>query len=109
MNSRYRIRDRHRGVPHPGLRSERLEERPHTDDPFDQLVDQDAVREAMTALPERFRSVLVEVYFRDRSVAEAAQLLGIPPGTVKSRTFYALRALHEELVQRGFVEPQTQP
>lgn len=87
------------------LGDERLEERPQTEDPFDQLVDQDAVRAAIAALPERFRDVLVEVYFRDRSVAEAAHLLGIPPGTVKSRTFYALRALQEELVQRGFVDP----
>jgi RNA polymerase sigma-70 factor (ECF subfamily) len=34
---------------------------------------------------------------RDRSVNEAAQVLGVPPGTVKSRVYYALRALRRTL------------
>jgi hypothetical protein len=33
----------------------------------------------------------------DRSVAETARILQIPPGTVRSRTFYGLRALHRVL------------
>jgi RNA polymerase sigma-70 factor (ECF subfamily) len=34
-------------------------------------------------------------------VADAADRLGIPPGTVKSRTHYALRALRLALEERG--------
>jgi RNA polymerase sigma-70 factor (ECF subfamily) len=34
-------------------------------------------------------------------VNEAAVTLGIPPGTVKSRVFYALRALRLALEERG--------
>jgi len=34
-------------------------------------------------------------------VAEAAERLGVPAGTVKSRTHYALRALRGALVQMG--------
>jgi len=39
------------------------------------------------------RDVLRECHFRGSSVARAAHALGIAPGTVKSRTYYALRAL----------------
>jgi RNA polymerase sigma-70 factor (ECF subfamily) len=55
------------------------------------------VREAVKTLTPEHREVLVLVYFQGASVAEAARTLGIPPGTVKSRAFYALRALRRML------------
>ncbi|AWT46738.1 MULTISPECIES: sigma-70 family RNA polymerase sigma factor [Streptomyces] len=55
------------------------------------------VREAVKTLTPQHREVLVLVYFQGASVAEAAQTLGIPPGTVKSRAYYALRALRRVL------------
>jgi RNA polymerase sigma-70 factor (ECF subfamily) len=45
--------------------------------------------------------VLLECYYRGRSVAEAARRLGVPEGTVKSRTHYALRALRLALEEMG--------
>ncbi|MFE2317718.1 sigma factor-like helix-turn-helix DNA-binding protein, partial [Streptomyces sp. NPDC059441] len=48
--------------------------------------------------------VLLETYYRGRTMAEAAQVLGIPLGTVKSRTYYALHALRLVLQERG-IEP----
>jgi len=51
------------------------------------------VMDALDTLSPEHRDVLVQLYYRGRSVAEAAKELGIPPGTVKSRSYYALRAL----------------
>lgn len=91
----------------PGeLSDERLGERPHPDDGYERVVDRNEVHAALAALPDRLRDVLIEVYFRDHTIAEAAENLGIPGGTVKSRTFYALRALREELIGRGFLPPR---
>jgi len=59
------------------------------------------VAEALRTLSAEHRRVLLEVHYRDRPVAEAAAVLGIPEGTVRSRTFYALRALRLALEERG--------
>lgn len=56
----------------------------------------------MGSLGPEHREVLMQVYFQDRSVAEAAAELGIPAGTVKSRTYYALRALKKGLQGYGY-------
>jgi RNA polymerase sigma-70 factor (ECF subfamily) len=69
-------------------------------DPADQVVDSIVVLEAMNGLSEEHRSVIEEIYFRGRAVAEAAVVLDIPAGTVKSRSYYALRALREKLEPR---------
>jgi RNA polymerase sigma-70 factor, ECF subfamily len=70
-------------------------------DEVDRVLESWAVADAMRALRAEHRNVLLETYYRGRSVAEAATVLGIPPGTVKSRTFYALRALKLALEERG--------
>lgn len=71
------------------------------DDIFERLVETWQVEDALTELSLDQRRVLVEVYYRGRSVNEAARELGIPAGTVKSRTHYALRTLRAALVERG--------
>jgi RNA polymerase sigma-70 factor (ECF subfamily) len=65
--------------------------------PADASVDEVGVRAALVALPRSQRQVLAEIYYRDQSVAETARLLQIPPGTVRSRTFYGVRALRRAL------------
>src|SRR5580698_6546164 len=60
-----------------------------------------AVADALSALRPEHKRVLLETYYRGKSVAEAASSLGVPAGTVKSRTFYALRALRLALEERG--------
>jgi RNA polymerase sigma-70 factor (ECF subfamily) len=61
----------------------------------------DEVADAQRQLSQQHREVLLECYYRGCSVAQAAQRLGIPTGTVKSRTYYALRALRLALEERG--------
>jgi RNA polymerase sigma-70 factor (ECF subfamily) len=70
-------------------------------DEADRALESWAVADALRSLRPEHRGVLLETYYRGRSVAEAATALGIPAGTVKSRTFYALRALKLELEERG--------
>jgi RNA polymerase sigma-70 factor (ECF subfamily) len=64
-------------------------------DHAESVVDSIVVLDALDRLPDHHRDVLVELYFRGRSVTETAAVLGIPPGTVKSRSHHALRALRE--------------
>jgi RNA polymerase sigma-70 factor (ECF subfamily) len=66
---------------------------PEDDDPIERLGTVQEVRAALRQLPEGHRQVLAEINYRGRSVTETAYALGIPAGTVKSRTFNALRML----------------
>ncbi|TDD71174.1 sigma-70 family RNA polymerase sigma factor [Actinomadura rubrisoli] len=70
-------------------------------DGLEDLLRSVVVSEALLALSPAHREILNETFFRDRSVNEAAKHLGIPVGTVKSRVYYALRALRVALEERG--------
>lgn len=52
---------------------------------------------ALARLPAHHRAVVVLRYFCDWSVADTAEALGVPPGTVKSRLARALDQLRIEL------------
>jgi RNA polymerase sigma-70 factor (ECF subfamily) len=70
-------------------------------DQTDQLVESRLIADALGTLSREHRNVLVEMYYRQASVRETAKRLGIAEGTVKSRTHYALRALHLALDEMG--------
>lgn len=72
-----------------------------TPDHADAAVQTWLVSDALKKLSQQHREVLLECYYRGCSVAEAARRLGVPPGTVKSRTYYALRALKLALEELG--------
>ena len=72
-----------------------------TADRTDQLLQSWLVADALAQLTPEHRAVLLECYYRGRSVAEAARILEVPEGTVKSRTHYALRALRLALQEMG--------
>ncbi len=59
------------------------------------------VRQALARLPRQHREVLYLLYFRQLPVDEAARILEVPSGTVKSRAFYAVRALGRALERDG--------
>ncbi|MCW2670192.1 MAG: polymerase, sigma-24 subunit, subfamily [Frankiales bacterium] len=80
---------------------ELLEELP-AEDELDRAIQSWQVADALAGLSPEHRAVLLETYYRGSSVAEAARVLGIPAGTVKSRSYYALRALHLALEERGW-------
>ena len=72
-------------------------------DDLDRLLQSWVVADALGALSAEHRAVVVECYYRGASVAQAAARLGIPEGTVKSRTHYALKALRLALNERGIL------
>jgi RNA polymerase sigma-70 factor (ECF subfamily) len=75
---------------------------PHAEvDEADRAVEAWTIAEALERLSAPHREVLVECFYRGRSVAEAAVVLGIPAGTVKSRTHDAVRALKLVLDEMG--------
>jgi RNA polymerase sigma-70 factor, ECF subfamily len=77
-----------------------LPEQAHADR-ADAIADRAVVGAAMQRLSAEHRAVILECYYRGSSVAQAAERLNIPPGTVKSRTHYALHALRLALEEIG--------
>ena len=59
----------------------------------EQVVNHHLVATALGRLTQEHRDVLRECCFLGRSVTQAAEALGIAPGTVRSRAYYALRSL----------------
>jgi RNA polymerase sigma-70 factor (ECF subfamily) len=70
---------------------------PVTADHAQSVTDLVAMSELLGHLSADHRKVLVELYYRGCTVTEAAVSLGIPVGTVKSRSFHALRVLRARL------------
>jgi RNA polymerase sigma-70 factor (ECF subfamily) len=70
-------------------------------DPVERVIEGLAVRDALQSLSPAHQQVLELSIGQDRKQAEIAALLGIPLGTVKTRAYYALRALKLALQERG--------
>lgn len=71
------------------------------EDELDATLDACLLADALGTLTPAHREVIVEGFYRGRSTREIAALLNIPDGTVRSRMFYALRALRLALQERG--------
>ncbi|MCW5827560.1 MAG: sigma-70 family RNA polymerase sigma factor [Gemmatimonadaceae bacterium] len=57
-----------------------------------------AINDALNAIPETFRSAVVLVDLEDQSYEDAAAVLGVPVGTVRSRLFRGRKLLQEQLL-----------
>jgi RNA polymerase sigma-70 factor (ECF subfamily) len=55
------------------------------------------LRHALTKLSAEHREIIDLVYYHEKSVDEAAKIIGIPSATVKTRMFYARKKLGEWL------------
>ena len=67
----------------------------------DDLLTRVLMEEALLRLSHEHRDVLVALHYRRFTVNEAAVQLNIPSGTVKSRAFYAVKALRTVLDEMG--------
>ena len=97
------IDERRRKLPRPAETGDGMVERGSVADETEDLLRRVTVAEALQALSPTHREALNETILRDRTVNQAAEVLGIPVGTVKSRVSYALRALRLVLAERGML------
>jgi RNA polymerase sigma-70 factor (ECF subfamily) len=79
---------------------EHAEERTEMDDGADPSFDEEdasVLHRALDSLEIQHREVLVLHFLEELTVSEIAGIVGCPEGTVKSRIYYAKRALHTAL------------
>jgi RNA polymerase sigma-70 factor (ECF subfamily) len=89
------LRRRGRAVPTPDARLEGL--LPDQPDPTDDLSSLSTVRTTLLRLPPEQRAVVVLVGVQGLDYRQAAEILGVPSGTVASRLSTARRALRRAL------------
>ncbi len=66
-------------------------------DPSKHLLQHEVVMKALDGLSADHREVVFLTFYEGLSYGEISEILGIPPGTVKSRMFHAKRKLAEVL------------
>jgi RNA polymerase sigma-70 factor (ECF subfamily) len=71
-------------------------------DEIEQVLVAWQVEEALRMLSDEHRDALVEVHYKGRSYYEVAGERGVPVGTMKSRVYYALKAMRLALEELGW-------
>lgn len=69
-------------------------------DHVEQVLDRAMLSPALAGLPDPQRAVLFHVYYLHSTMRQTAETLGIPEGTVKTRTRHALRTLRGDLADQ---------
>ena len=62
------------------------------------------VQDLVDQLPDKFRIPLLLYYNMEMDIAEMANILDLPPGTVKSRLYYARQEIKKGLLKHEYVE-----
>jgi len=75
---------------------------PSAPDNVDQILDSMVVREALDALGRAHADVIRLAQEEGLTQSQISERLGLPLGTVKTRTFHGMRALRTALIERGF-------
>jgi len=76
---------------------------PAIPDSVDQIINSLVVREAQDSLPSAQAEVIRLTLEEGLTQTQVAQRLNLPLGTVKTRTFFGMRALRAALIKRGVV------
>ena len=85
--------------PHPGT--------PSPEEALLQNASDKMLRQALAALPSKFREVLILREFDGMSYKEIAEVTGVPPGTVMSRLARARKGLRQSLSH--YFNPPVEP
>jgi RNA polymerase sigma-70 factor, ECF subfamily len=80
---------------------ELLDDQAAGSDPVEALLDSLTIRDALQMLTPRHREVLELYLVEGRKQTEIAELLDLPVGTVKTRTYHAVRAFRLALEECG--------
>jgi RNA polymerase sigma-70 factor (ECF subfamily) len=67
------------------------------EDPAISIADREQLDRAFRTLTAEQRAAIVLQYYRDLTLSEIAEVLGVPIGTVRSRLHYAKRALRSAI------------
>lgn len=71
------------------------------EDASEEVVPRAVIDDALTMVTPEHREVIVEVYLKGRSYAEVSAEIGVPTETLRSRNFYALKALRLAMDEIG--------
>lgn len=93
VNACYAEARKLRRAPPPGLTPPLVGD----EDPIAAVADRDELERAFDRLPAEQRAALVLQHYADLSLAEIAEIMGTPIGTVRSRLHYARDAMRAAL------------
>jgi RNA polymerase sigma-70 factor (ECF subfamily) len=74
------------------------------DDEIDSVLVAWQVEEALLKLSDEHRDALIEVHYKGRPYGDVAHERGVPVGTMKSRVYYALKAMRLALEELGWTD-----